>query len=164
MNWKIAIAVVAVLASSTFTLAQVLGTTMSGPNPWIDVTAYGARGDAQVSTETPAADTCSVVTTGGGKTLNCTVVNASFPFVQTDVGKSIEIPLAGGTPGSPATLLTKIVGVSPSGFVATLLDQAANNSGQVPVTWGTDNSTPVQKAMNACPTNNRGLRYLFPGR
>ena len=164
MNWKTVIALAGILTIPALVHGQTLGnaylgTVMSGPDPWIDVTAYGARGDAKVSTEAVSGDTCSILS-GHLDTVDCPVST----FLATDIGKSIEIPGA-STGGS--TFLTTITGVTFGGARATLNPAApVPTTVSVPVTWGTDNNTAVQAAMDACPkdylTTAKGCVIYFP--
>ena len=134
---------------------QVAGVSISGPNPWIDVTYYGAKGDANISSQHGITCTINSTTTD----LMCT----GATFTAADIGKFVEIPTAGAasaTPPAPiATLLTRI-NAFVSSVEVTVQDSAMHTATGVPITWGTDNSTPVQLAMDTCPT--RGCVLYFP--
>jgi hypothetical protein len=148
MNSKIAIAVVVVLALPTLMQGQGLGTAMSGPSPWIDVTTYGARGDAQISGD------CNVAL-GPPPTVTCSTTT----FSATDQWKSIQIPNAGV---SSATFPTRISAVNPGTHTLTLVDTPNSAPSGVTVTWGTDDAAPVQNATAACPASNKGCVIYFP--
>jgi len=129
----------------------VPGTTGVVPLPAINLANFGAVADAQISNTS-----CNA--TAGAFTVAC----GSGTFTLADIGKSIEIPSAGGTLLLPATQLNTITGIAmPSGGKfkqATLNLAIVNNttSGGVNVTWGTDNSAAFTNAAAACPMPSNG--------
>ena len=137
-------------------LSSAQGPGLSFPNSAVNVLNYGAQADAQTSD----GSSCSI--TSGTNTLNCSPKGI---FTTADVGKSIEVPGAGATGTSPApnaTLLTTITAVVASSVDSTtnigkfksvtVAANATNTATGVPVVWGTDNSGPLQSAVNACPS------------
>lgn len=120
---------------------------MTGPAPWIDVTAYGAKADLI---------TAANCTTSGSthNTLTCGAV-----FSPTDIGKSISV-YGAGTSG--ADLYTTIQAVV-SSTVVTLAAGAASNSTWPITRWGTDNSVPIQNAINAVKTTGGTIYFPYGG-
>lgn len=148
MRKSVAVLICFVAAFAQISHAQ--GPGLSLPLPSINVLDFGARADAQIYT-----GGCQILGTGLG-TLTC----AAAVFATTDVGKFIEIPGAGSTsstaPAPLATWLATIAGVATctSGLCtqALLGTAALHATSGVAVTWGTDNATPFQNTVNACPS------------
>jgi hypothetical protein len=123
------------------------------PFPYVNIYNYGARAGAQI------ASGCSVSTSVG-------VTKVSYgpsTFTAADAGKSIQVVGAGSaptfTPSPPqATLAAQIQSVSATSTnsVATLSIAASANPASTTVVWGTDNSSPLQVAANACPSPAAG--------
>src|SRR6266496_5383989 len=63
-------------------VAQTTGQNISGPTPWIDVTTFGAKGDAKLNV--------TGTTTSGSTTLS---VSGGSPtsFSSADVGKAVSV-------------------------------------------------------------------------
>ena len=95
MNWKLAvIAVVAVLAVSAVTqtapTVQVpVSVTIKGPSPWIDVTAYGAKGDGSTD-DSPAINNAITACPNNGCTIYFPSVSASGTRYKISSGLTIN--------------------------------------------------------------------------
>lgn len=142
---------------------------IKGPTPFIDVTTYGAKADAQ----TTNGKVCSVKPGAPGLgTLVCT----RGLFATTDVGKAIQIPESGASESAPLPVaasveytITNVAGVPSAGLYPQAVLSAsiaqANGTGGTgaseQVSWGTDNSAAFQAAWNAAPC--RGGAIFVPG-
>ena len=104
---------------------------------WVfDIRAYGAVGDGQVVTDGAI--------TSAGHTLTCAT---SKPFTAADVDKAIMVRGAAAT--GVTTLATTIATfVSPSQVTLTAAAGATVSSGGL-VLWATDDTVPIQAAINA---------------
>lgn len=130
---------------------SVNGVSITGPAPWIDVTAYGAKADSQILAG------CN--TTGAGsRLLNC----SSGPFLPTDAGKSVTLYDSSGTQLS--------FGVIQNYNSATQVQIQNGTATATTVTarWSTDNYRPIQNAINAVKVSSSspslvgGATLYFP--
>lgn len=124
--------------------------------PWIfDVTspAYGAHGNGQI------------ITDGAIGSGSATLTSASGLFASSDVGKAIQVKGAGAS--GVTTLVTTIASYN-SPTSVTLAAANASGSAQTGLTvmWATDDTAPIQSAINAAITYAQGhagaATVLFP--
>jgi hypothetical protein len=113
--------------------------------PWADITnpAYGAKGDAQLST--------NCATTIGSATLTCTGGN----FVVADVGKAVCASAAGAV---GAAFCSTISGYT-SASVVTMAASARNSAAGQSVYWGTNNDAAFAAAIAAAQA--AGVEIVF---
>jgi hypothetical protein len=131
------------------TLASNAQTQIDGKNfnlGWLDAENYGARGDGK--------DLNSVAITSGDATLT----SSGASFTSADIGKTIRVDQAGSSSGD---LVTTIASINSS----TSIELAANASTTVSgghAVYGTDNTTPLQNAINAAAaTTSAGTKTVF---
>ena len=127
------------------------GTSFPSFNQVITVTAapYNALGDAR-----QAADGAI---NGGSSTFT----SASIGFASGDVGKAISINGAGSAGAAFQATITGFV----NSTTVTLSTPAATTVSSALFTYGTDNTTPIQNAINACPVDlvtGSGCQLHFP--
>ncbi|MFE7954394.1 hypothetical protein [Streptomyces sp. NPDC057413] len=106
-------------------------------NPWVfDVTAYGAKGDAQI------------VADGAMSTGSATLTSSTAAFQPQDVGKAISVK--GAAASGVTTLVTTIAAYVTSTQVTLAASNAsgATVSGAI-VIWGTDDTAAVNAAVDA---------------
>ena len=127
------------------------GTSFPSFNQIITVTAapYNANGDSR-----QAADGAI---NGGSSTFT----SASIGFASGDVGKAISINGAGSAGAAFQAAITGFV----NSTTVTLSTPAATTVSGALFTYGTDNTTPIQNAINACPVDlvtGSGCQLHFP--
>ncbi|MEP6670064.1 MAG: right-handed parallel beta-helix repeat-containing protein [Chthoniobacter sp.] len=123
------------------------------PRPTINVKDFGAKGD------------CQRVTDGAIRKGSSVLTSASAHFAAEDVGKSIYVlgasvqkfPELGEVPGAP--LGSHIAAVTDAHTI-TLADAAQCDSTGAGVTWGTDDSHAIQRAIDSLKTT--GGTVFFP--
>lgn len=154
---------VTVAASPSASVGRALtatsGTTAAwahtaGTGEWVfNVRAYGAKCNGQVVLDGAM--------TASGTTLTCAT---SAPFGPGDVGKPIMIKGAAAT--GVTSLVTTIASYTDSSHVV-LANAAVNTVSGAQVLWGTDDTTPIQNAINDACTYagaNAGVATVFfPG-
>jgi hypothetical protein len=134
---------------SAASLAQVVnGVSMTGPAPWIDVTAYGAKADSRVVND-------GQILAGNLGVLSSTGAN----FSQADVGKAISA--AGAGPGA-SDLITTITRFTAPNQV-TLATSASQAVSSANVRISTDNTAAIQNAINALPVTGGTLYVPYGG-
>ena len=120
-------------------------------NRWFNVETYGAVGDGQVVYD--------AAINSSSQTLTCAT---STPFSASDVGKSIKIAGAGAAGIALVTTIASFV--SPS--QVTVTNAASTTVSNKQVVWGTDNTSAIQAALDACVVNavtGGGTVYLPRG-
>lgn len=121
--------------------------TAGNSTTWINVVnAHGAKGDGVVASATGSM-------TNGSATLTMSAAT----FSSSDVGKYVVVQ--GAKSGSPSELGTTISGYT-SATVVTLAAAATVTVSGAQVTFGTDNTSMLQAALDALP--RRGVLYI-PG-
>lgn len=116
------------------------GTWAGGSDPWVfDVTAYGAKGDAQAVNDGAMSSGSAILT------------SATAAFTTGDVGKAISVKNAG--PTGVTTLVTTIASRQSATQVTLTAANASGGavSGAV-VIWGSDDTAAIQAAVNAAET------------
>jgi len=134
-------------------LAAVLRAADVSERPTINVKDFGAKGDGQRAMDG--------VMTKGSPVLS----SASAHFTAEDVGKPIYVlgaavqkfPELGDVPGAP--LNSHIAGVT-NAHTVTLADAAQCDATATGVTWGTDDSPAIQRAIESL--NATGGTVFFP--
>lgn len=121
---------------------SVNGVSITGPAPWIDVTAYGAKADSQVTTN------CTTSVATAFKILTCSSAN----FDVTDIGKSITLYDASGV----TQLVTTIQAVQSPPTMLTLSTGLGSMATGLTARWSTDNYRPIQNAINAIKSSGSG--------
>ena len=147
--------------------------TFRGPDPWVDLTAYGALGDGKINTSARMA-------LNGTSTLTLQSVAVQWGFAASDIGKYIA--LAPGGAGSPlavptlgaATLVTGGylgTGTKPMGGVQNQLIcvqvEAIQDNADLPVAGAVNaRSTPSSEVCtqaNGSSSTGTGLQFAAPG-
>lgn len=122
---------------------------VSGPAPWIDVTAppYNAVADSKTVSDGH--------TTSGSSTLTSSTAN----FVSGDMGKPILVSGCGGGGGPLRTTISVVT----SATTVTLSASCSTTQTTAFVRWSTDNSTAINNAVQACATASlSGCTIFFP--
>ncbi|WP_406161000.1 hypothetical protein [Streptomyces canus] len=118
----------------------------------VKAAAYGAAGDGKVRTDGAM--------TSGSAVLTCAT---STPFTSADVGKKVMVKGAGAT--GVTTLTGTISTFTDSGHV-TLSVNASTTVTNAVVMWATDDTTPIQNAINDAVTwaqaNGGAARVFIP--
>lgn len=104
-----------------------------GPRPWIDVTAYGARGDGVKLTN-------ASISSG-----TASLSDSAASFTASDVGKMVNV-VGAGTGG--ITLATTILSVQSATAVTLAANAVTTVSGGI-ATYGTNDTSAFQSALNA---------------
>lgn len=117
--------------------ASVNGQLTTLGSPWVfDVTAYWAKGDAQVVGDGAMGSGAAVLTSASGL------------FAFTDVGKAISVKGAG--PTGVTTLITTIASwQSPTQVTLAAANASGGALTGAVVIWGTDDTAAIQAAVNA---------------
>lgn len=135
------------------TAAQAVnGVSITGPGPWIDVTAYGAKADLQ------GASSCTAV--NATKTISC----PSNPFSAADVGKAVAVANSSG--GSCTNdFVTLVVNFNSGTGQITYRDAlpCLPGAGAATVFWGTDNTTAFTNAISAAKTTGSTIYFPYSG-
>ncbi len=147
MYCKVFAVAVTLLIFSHVALAQGLGFTIPGTNPWIDVTAFGAKADSKVITD-------GIVTSG-----LATLSSNTAQFTFADVNKAIT---AKGAGVAGVDLVTTISVVN-TGVQVTLGASSSLTSSTATARYSTDNSTPIQNAINAAPATGATIYFPYGG-
>jgi hypothetical protein len=142
-----------VFSCSLATAQFVNGVSTTGPAPWIDITAYGAKADSVQPTTT-----CSLSTVPPGKNLTCTGVS----FLPTDVGKVISV--YGGAVGGADlfTTIISLVGAAPTTTVV-LFVAGVSGASNLTIRYSTDNTFPIQSAINAAKATGSTIYFPYAG-
>ena len=119
----------------------------------VNVKDFGAKGDCQHVADGAMSKGLAVLT------------SESAHFTAQDVGRSIYVlgasvqkfPELGEVPGAP--LSSHIVAVT-NAHTVTLADAALNDAHHVSVTWGTDDSEAIERAIKSLSTT--GGTVFFP--
>lgn len=109
----------------------------------INISAFGAAGNGIPITR------CSM--TSGLKTLDCPTAS----FTSGDIGKLITVYQAGTANQNLTTIITNVN----SSTQVTLSNAAITTVGAVSAVYGTDDSTPVQNALNAMAILGKDLEF-----
>lgn len=125
----------------------------SDTGAWVfNVVHYGAKGDGKVRADGAM--------TAGSAVLTCAT---STPFTSADVGKKIMVKGAGAS--GVTTLVATISSFTDSGHVV-LSTNAATSVTNAVVMWATDDTTPIQNAINDAVTwaqaNGGAARVFVP--
>lgn len=133
-------------------MSQLNHMNIAVSGPWIDIKAYGAKGDGRSVTDGAISGTQTLLTCA-----------TSTPFTAADVGKTIAIAGAGV---AGATLQTTIASYVSSSQIHTTVAASTGVSGAL-TGWGTDDTTAIQAALTAAGVQankpqNQGSTVFIP--